>query len=56
MECPFCHAELPPETPCLAHPPIPMCYWPHRAVVAEGTPLDEVAKPGKAIAKGREGI
>ena len=35
MECPYCHVPLSPDTPCLAHPPVPMCYWPHPSAAAE---------------------
>ncbi len=35
MECPYCHSELPPQTPCLAPPPVPMSYWPTRSGMPE---------------------
>lgn len=35
MECPYCHSELPSQTPCMAHPPVPMSYWPTRSGMPE---------------------
>ena len=42
-QCPYCNAPLVAETPCLAHPPVPMSYWPKRSEVVELAPeVDEV--------------
>jgi hypothetical protein len=38
MECPYCHAPMSPETPCMAHPPVPMSYWPSRSGMPEMLP------------------
>jgi hypothetical protein len=43
MECPYCHTPLEPESPCMAHPPVPMSYWPSRSGMPEMLPEMEAA-------------
>ncbi len=38
MECPYCHSQFSPETPCMAHPPVPLSYWPSRSGMPEMVP------------------
>ncbi len=42
MECPYCHSQFSSETPCLAHPPVPMSYWPSRSGMPEMLPEPEI--------------
>ncbi|MFB3813866.1 MAG: hypothetical protein ACE14L_07115 [Terriglobales bacterium] len=45
MECPYCHSQFEPETPCMTHPPVPMSYWPSRSGMPEMVtePVEDVA-------------
>ena len=45
MECPYCHSELPPHTPCMSHPPVPMSYWPTRSGMPEMFSAPELPEP-----------